>query len=121
MTLQNYSLDESKKLNQFAAERGLSDSSKRKYKICLKRYVTYFDMTLEELIEEADKEEETIARENKRKLRERLIDFRVYLKEITLPTLRTIMSSANTFYRYFAISVPKLPLFMINHSMCLNI
>ena len=64
MTLQNYSLDESKKLNQFAVERGLSDSSKRKYKICLKRYITYFDMTLEDLIDEADNEEETIAREN---------------------------------------------------------
>ncbi len=70
MTLQNYSLDESKKLNQFAVERGLSDSSKRKYKICLKRYITYFDMTLEDLIDEADNEEETIARENKRKIRE---------------------------------------------------
>ena len=69
ITLKNYSLDESKKLNQFCVERGLSDSSKRKYKICLKRYVNFYDMTLEELIEEADTEEETIARENKRKIR----------------------------------------------------
>ena len=110
MTLQNYSLDESKKLNQFAVERGLSDSSKRKYKICLKRYITYFDMTLEDLIDEADNEEETIARENKRKIRERLIEFRVYLKDnYSANTLRTTMSSVNTFYRHFAITVPKLP------------
>ena len=54
-----------KKLNQFCVERGLTDSSKRKYKVCLKRYVTFFNMTLEELLDEADKEEEAIARENK--------------------------------------------------------
>lgn len=67
-------------------------------------------MTLEELIEEADNEEETITRETKRKIRERLIDFRVYLKEnYSANTLRTTMSSVNTFYRHFAISVPKLP------------
>lgn len=110
MTLQNYSLDESKKLNQFCVERGLSDSSKRKYKVCLKRYVTYFDMTLEELIEEADNEEETIARESKRKIRERLIEFRVFLKEnYSTNTLKTTLSSVNTVYKHFGITVPQLP------------
>ena len=110
MTIQNYSLDESKKLNQFCVERGLVDSSKRKYKVCLKRYVTYFNMTLEELLDEADKEEEAIARENKRKIRERLIDFRVYLKQnYASDTLRTTMSSVKTFYRHFGITIPRLP------------
>lgn len=32
MTLKHYDLDESKALNRFCLERGLSDSSKRKYK-----------------------------------------------------------------------------------------
>ena len=110
MTLKNYSLDESKKLNQFCVERGLSDSSKRKYKICLKRYVNFYNMTLEDLIEEADKEEETIARESKRKIRERLIDFRVFLKQnYATNTLQTTMSSVNTFYKHFGISIPELP------------
>lgn len=67
-------------------------------------------MTLEELIEEADKEEDTIARENKRKLRERLIDFRVYLREnYATNTSLTTMSSVNTFYKHFGITIPQLP------------
>lgn len=110
MTLKNYEVGESKKLNQFCVERGLSPDSKRKYKVCLKRYVKFFDMTLEELLEEADIEEETIARESKRKIRERLIDFRVYLKQnYASNTSLTTLSSVSTFYKHFGITVPELP------------
>ena len=66
-------------------------------------------MALEELIEEAD-EEEAIIRINKRKIHERLIDFRVYLKQnYATNTLKTTMSSVSTFYNHFGITIPIAP------------
>ena len=110
MTLEGYDLKESKSLNRFCIERDLADTSRRKYRVCLQRYVDFTQMTLEDLIKEADQEEDTIIRINKRKIRNRLIEFRVYLKEhYSANTLMTTMVSVNTFYKHFGISIPDLP------------
>ena len=110
MAIENYDVKESTKLKRFCLERNLSDYTKRKYYVNLRRYVNYFDLTLEELIDEADKEEDEIVRESKRKIRERMLDFRVFLKEnFSTNTIITNMNCVATFYNHFGISVPKLP------------
>lgn len=42
---------------QFVQERNLSKKTRRRYKTILKRYALFNDMSLEELLDEADKEE----------------------------------------------------------------
>lgn len=110
MSIENYDIYESPIFLRFHLERGLTDSAKKKYRDCFKRYVEFTNQTLEDLIEEADNDEETVPRVSKRKIRQKLIDFRVYLKaNYATNTIITTMTSVSTFYRHFQITVPKLP------------
>lgn len=110
MGIEKYDIYESPIFLRFHLERGLSDGAKKKYRDCLKRYIEFTNQTLEDLIDEADNEEESIPRLSKRKLWQKLIDFRVYLKvNYATNTIVTTMTSVSTFYRHFQITVPKLP------------
>ena len=66
-------------IDNFAVTRKLSHNTKRRYKLILNRYSEFNNMTLQELLDEADDEEEQRIRRKKRKIKDRLIKFRTYV------------------------------------------
>ena len=113
----DYDINNSLLFKRFCSERGLKHSTPKKYADCLNRYLTYCDETLEFLIEEADKEEDEINRPAKRKIKNRLLGFRVYLSErYATNTCITTMTSVSTFYHHFDITIPKMPPFSYDES-----
>lgn len=80
------------------------------YQTAVKQYCNYHDMTLEELIEEAEKEEDQGIKWKHSKLKKRLITFRHYL--ITthpLNTVRTYFHKIISVYDYYEINIGPLP------------
>lgn len=118
MVLEDYDVYESRLFKRFCLERGLKRNTPKRYADCLNRYIEFCGETLEFLIDEADKEEDAILRPAKRKIKERLVDFRVYLKEKNYArnTIITTMTSVSTFYHHFDITTPKLPPFSYDES-----
>lgn len=117
MSIEGYDVRDSPKLKRFCLERNLGDHTVRKYYVNLKRYVNFCNKTLEELLDEADEEEDRVTRQGRRKIRERLIDFRVYLKEnYATNTVLTNMTCVTTFYKHFDITIPELPRMVYNES-----
>ena len=95
----------------FVRERNLSPGSINVYDHALKKYIEYNQMTLQELIDEADKEEETGIRWKRRTLKRRLIDFRNYLIDYgyAKETINTMVKRVTTFYRHYEIEIHHLP------------
>ena len=80
------------------------------YLTSLTGYCDYYNMSIEELIEEADKEEEANVRFTKRKVKTRLIEYRSHLaKHYANSTIKTKMSDITYFYVINDIEIPKLP------------
>lgn len=80
------------------------------YQTAVKQYCNYHDMTLEELIEEAEKEEDAGIKWKHTKLKKRLITFRHYLIEThPLNTVRTYFHKITSIYDYYEISIGPLP------------
>ncbi|WP_407423949.1 hypothetical protein [Methanobrevibacter sp.] len=80
------------------------------YLTSLTGYCDYYNMTIEELIQEADEEEESNVRLSKRKIKKRLIEYRKHLsKNYANSTIRTKMSDITYFYVINDIEIPKLP------------
>lgn len=97
-------------LQDLQDSRGLSNITKERYRNDLGHYTNYHKMTLDEVISEAEKEEENRIRMRNRKIKKRLIDFQKYLKnEGYLPsTIKTIMGHIKSFYRTYEIELPLL-------------
>jgi len=97
--------------NDFCRERNLSPGSIGVYEHALKNYVKYNGMSLRELIDEADQEEEQRIRWKRRRLKHRLIDFRNYLIDYgyAKETINTMMKRVTTFYRHHEIEIHHLP------------
>ena len=95
----------------FCRERNLSDGSVNVYRHALKAYEKYNGMSLEELLDEADLEEEQKIRWKRRTLKSRLIDFRNYLIDYgyAKETINTMMKRVTTFYRHYEIEIHHLP------------
>ena len=97
--------------NNFCKERNLSPGSVKIYQHALTRYTEFNGMTLQELLDEADNEEDQRIRWKHRQLKTRLIDFRKYLIEYgyAKETINTIMKRVTTFYRHYEIEIHHLP------------
>ena len=97
----NYMMSDSKLLMQFQKERRLKLKTLESYKNT---------KSMVELLEEAEAEEEQQIRWAKRKLRQRLIDYRVYLLDnMKLSTAITYFGKLKTLYRHFSIEIHDLP------------
>lgn len=96
---------------KFIISRNLSSSSQRLYKAALTDYSQFNKMSLQELIDEADQEEENNIRAKKRKIKERLINYRIHKIETKTPynTLNSYFSCVKTFYRHNEIEIPYMP------------
>lgn len=99
-------------LERFFIDKGSSKSTKRHYRAAVKIYTQLTNHTLEELIEDADREEEQMIRWKKRHIKEYLIMFRNYLyankKEATASLY---LNDIKTIYRHYEIELQPLPSF----------
>ena len=100
-----------KLFKKFCKERNIKDSTIESYSIPIKRYIRFHNCSLEELIEEANIDEEKRIPLKQRRLKDRLISFRNNLLESKLSsnTIRTYFSKIKTFYKHFEIEIPYLP------------
>ena len=100
-------VENSKKFQQFIEERNLSQATIKQYKATLRQYCEFNGMTLDQLLEEADNEEEQGVRMKKRTLKKRLVNFRTTI--IETDSKNTIVNKVNqekTLYRDFEIELP---------------
>lgn len=97
-------------LNEMAKTRKLKKATTRRYKLVLNRYSIFHNMTLEELLDEADEEEELRIRHKKRKIKKRIMDFRTYVYDTYMKaTAKSNVDTVLTFYRHFELEIPLLP------------
>lgn len=97
---------------QFKNERGLSKETIKGYKSTIKKYTEYYNMTLDELLEEAMNEETEIQDKRKRSIKTRLLQFRTHLTTETnlrTSTIRSHIKNLSTLYNHFDIELPNLP------------
>lgn len=97
-------------LDDFVKSRNLKPISKKAYKASIKLYTEYHQMTLQDLIKEAEIEEDTGIRWKRRKLKRRLIDFRTFLAEKYLKNyVKNTFSRILTIYKHYEIEIHELP------------
>ena len=98
-------------LEQFFEERNLSPKTIKQYKTSWKQYCEFHSMTVGELLEEADREEEDGIRMKRRSLKTRLTSFRTYLIESgnSKNSIVNKMNQIKALYRHFEIELPNLP------------
>lgn len=99
-------------LDQFVKSRNLKPRTKKGYKYSLRQYTDFHQMTLEELLSEAEAEEELGIRWKHRKLKTRLINFRNWLQNNFLNnTAKKNFGRVLTFYKHHEIEIHTLPPF----------
>ena len=90
--------------------RNLAFKTKQSYKHALNCYVEFHSKSFSDLLKEADKEEEQGIRWKNRKLKKRLINFRIYLYENYLSSsAKVYFQRILTLYRHFEIEIHNLP------------
>ncbi|MEE1227161.1 MAG: hypothetical protein UHM08_08690 [Bacteroidales bacterium] len=100
------------KLQTFCIDQQIQQSTINLYTSCVKLYEQICGLTLDELIKEADTEEEQGIRWKNRKLKERLIHFRNYLfANKSEGTAKRYLSCIKTIYTHFEIEWQPLPSF----------
>jgi integrase len=97
-------------LNEIHHAKAHQKSAKKVYKNAVKQYCTYNQLSLEELIQEADLEEEQGIRWKNRKLKQRLINFRQHLIEnYKKNTIHSYFNAIRSIYHYHEIEIHELP------------
>ena len=104
-----YKSDE-KLLDDLTKSRNLSSKTRQGYLNAINVYVSYNKKSFKDLLNEAEKEEESGIRWKKRKLKQRLINFRIYLQEKYLvSTAKVYFQRIISLYNHFEIEIHKLP------------
>ena len=99
MTLQHY-------LNKIQKERNLTHSTIKIFKSALTQYEQINNMTLQELLEEAEQEEEQGIRWKNRQLPQRLLQYQNHLlQKYNQTTAETYMTKVKTFYKHHLIEI----------------
>ena len=97
-------------LNEIHQAKTHSKSSRKIYKNAVKQYCKQQQLTLEELLLEADYEEEQRIRWRDRKLKQRLLDFRQHLiKNYKKNTVQGYFNSIKAIYLFYEIEIGDLP------------
>lgn len=97
-------------LNEFIKIRNLNSRTVYGYKNAIKLYTTFNNMSLVQLLKEAEDDEENGVRWKNRKLKKRLINFRLFLQEnYLISTVKVHFQRILTIYRHFEIEIHKLP------------
>ena len=97
-------------LENLSQTRNLAFKTKQSYKNAMKIYVLYQNKSFNDLLKEAEYEEEHSIRWKNRKLKQRLINFRKYLHEnYLISTAKVYFQRILTLYRHFEIEIHELP------------
>ncbi len=97
-------------IDDLATTRKIKKSTKRRYQLVLNTYSEFHNMTLEELLDEADREEEERVRRKKRKLKKRLTDFQTYVyNKYMRATAKGYMDVVTMFYNHYELELPNIP------------
>lgn len=101
----------SRLFKKFIKDRNLSSSTEKGYYSALKSYSDFTGKTLEELIEEAQYDENELIPLKERRLKSRLLQYRNYLLNNTESsnTVKTYFTKVKTFYTHYEIELPVLP------------
>ena len=104
-------IEDKKILQEIRQSKNLTLSSIKNYECAMRQYTTYNQMSMYELIQEAEKEEEDGVRWKHRTIRRRLIGFRAHLlqKYEYKATTKTYLARILTIYRYYEIELQALP------------
>ena len=101
-------------IEEITQTRNITINTKRNYMQAIKNYTQSQGLTLKQLLEEAETEEEKGIRLKNRSLKKRLIIFRNYLlneKGLSKSTLQKQLGIIKTIYYHYEIEMPKLPIF----------
>jgi len=97
-------------IDDLTISRNLSKSTESVNKFTIKIYTEFHQMSFQELLEEAEKEEEEGIRWKHRTLKRRLITFRTYLYENYLESsAKVIFTKIKTIYNHYEIEIHKIP------------
>lgn len=112
MTTTTHNVTKEYIFQEFCMMRNLSTNSIKAYKIALNNYTKSQQETLETLLKEADDEEEQCLRPSKRKLKSRLIQFKIYLQQqkYETQTINDYIHKTRTFYTTYDITTPRIPM-----------
>lgn len=94
----------------FCSNRNIKSSTIKSYRSAILKYESFHKMTMEDLIDEAIRDEESMVPLKNRNIKRRLLDFRAFLldSDLSINTVRTYFSRVKTFYRHFEIELPYL-------------
>lgn len=96
--------------HEYIQTRGLKPSGEYKIWTILEHYSQYQNLTLQELLDEADQEEEHGIRWKRRVLKQRLINYMNYCKtEMLLSSAKTYFNTIKAFYNHHEIEIGTLP------------
>ena len=97
-------------LKELSVSRNLSYKTKQSYIDALTQYISFNNESLSILLNEAEEEEINGVRWKDRKLKKRLMNFRVYLYDKYLAsTAKVYFQRTISFYNHFEIEIHKLP------------
>lgn len=109
-------------LKELQDTRGLNKTTLKYYKIDLKIYTDLHKMNLNQLLDEAEEEEEKMVRMRKRKIKKRLLQFLNHLTQENYKpsSIKVMMGHITGFYRTFEIETPKIKLPKIENHETIN-
>mgnify|MGYP002525455688 CR=1 FL=1 len=97
-------------LDYFAKTRNLQKNTKKSYTIYIKQYSEFNGLSMVELLQEAEDEEEQGIRWKHRTLKHRLIEYRAYLYDnYAYSSAKSRFSKILAFYKHFEIEIHPLP------------
>ncbi len=94
----------------FCSNRNIKSSTIKSYRSAILKYESFHKMAMEDLIDDAIRDEESMVPLKNRNIKRRLLDFRAFLldSDLSINTVRTYFSRVKTFYRHFEIELPYL-------------
>ena len=98
-------------LKKYFIEKNLKSNSVNGYLSALRKYESFHNLSIDELIAEAKKEEKAKIKLKNRTVKQRLISFRQYLimSPLSSNTSQTYFIKVKSFYRFNDIELPELP------------
>lgn len=97
-------------IQEYIITRGLSDGTYQSVKLIMNHYSNFQQLSIHELILEADNEEEQGIRWKRRTLKKRLINYMNHLRNnMTLNSAKTYLKIVKAFYSHHEIEIHKLP------------
>lgn len=104
-------------LEEIKLYKSIQKPTYKRYKTNIKQYSSFNGMTMHELIQEAEKEEESGIILKKRTVKKRLMAFQQSLveKKLENSTIISKMSLIKAVYHFYEITLPKLPSITNNH------